>query len=204
MQDGKINPQGDEHFPEPVFFELYSQASKEDNTPSDNQNINDTNNLKGNLQKNAYFGKFIFMVGITSCIIIFFSSFINKTRQERFHMMEMKKTLEKQVEYFHADNTILKKEYTALKHDPVRIEKEAREQLGFTNPDEIVYPKYNFRIKRMAKAEPAHETSRNGWKGFLFEGPLPWQFPAFIILITAAFYLISYHYEYRKLHRSNR
>ncbi len=119
-------------------------------------------------------------------------------------MLEEKKTLEKQAAQLETSSSQLENEYSALKNDPIRIEKEAREQYGFIKPDEILYTKYNFRIKSITKKEPVKEVTQNRWKVFFFEGPFRWQLPALIILLATAFYIISYHYEYRKLHKSNR
>ncbi|MFN3532713.1 MAG: FtsB family cell division protein [Candidatus Brocadia sp.] len=151
----------------------------------------------------SYWGKFVLMVSITSCVVILFSSIISKTRQERIQMLETKKVLEKQEARLVAENSQLENEYSALKNDPVRIEKEARELLGYIGTDEIFYERYNFRIRSTSKKEPVKIVPQNKWKTFLFDGPFPWQFPALIILIAAAYYLISYHYEYRKLRRPN-
>jgi cell division protein FtsB len=173
-----------------------------------NRNNNKQKSSRGSLKtvsrKDRYFGKFVLLILITSCIVILFSSIISKTRQDRVHMLEVKKRLEKQAKHLEAENAGLEREYSALREDPVRIEKEARELLGYMKPDEIFYKKYNFRIKNIAKNESVTEEPRSRWKAFLFDGPFPWQFPALIILISAAYYLITYHYEYRKLHRSNR
>ncbi len=155
-------------------------------------------------RKDRYFGKFVLLILVTSCIVMLFSSLISKTRQDRLHMLDVQKKLKKQAEYLEAENTRLEREYSALREDPVRIEKEARELLGYMKPDEIFYEKYNFRVKSVTKNEPVAEEPRNRWKAFLFDGPFPWQFPALIILISAAYYLITCHYEYRKLYRSNR
>ena len=152
-------------------------------------------------RKHKYFGKFVLIVFITSCVVILFSTIINKTRQERFRMIETKKTLDEQNAQLESENFVLESEYAALKNDPVRIEKEARDIFGFIRPGEVVYPRYNFHIKSATKKEPPKVVSQNRWKEFLFEGPFPWQFPAFIILVTMAYYLISYHYEHRKLHK---
>lgn len=146
-----------------------------------------------------YFGKFILMVFLTACVVILFSSMISRTRQEKFRMAGTKTLLEKQTARLQAETVRLECEFTALKGDAGRIEKEARERFGYLGTDEIVYPRYNFYVKNIAKREPVKTSSRNRWKAFLFDGPFPWQFPALIILISSAYYLISYHYEYRKL-----
>jgi len=189
MQDAEVNTKDDGNYPLalPPFRGEGSQGSVK----------------QASSGKNNYFGKFILMVFITSCIVILFSSIISKTRQERIHMLEAKKMLEKHAVRLEAENSKLENEYSALKNDPVRIEKEARELLGYTGTDEVFYEKYNFHIKSTSKKEPVKIVSQNKWKTFLFDGPFPWQFPALIILIAAAYYLISYHYEYRKLRRSN-
>jgi len=155
------------------------------------------------VKKNKFFGKFVLMVFVTSCVVILFSSIITKVRQERFHMQESKTMLEKQASQLEVENSMLDREYSALKSDPVRIEQEARNQFGYISPDEVTYSKYNFHIKSTTKKEPAKVVSQNRWKAFLFECPFPWQFPALIVLIASAYYLISYHCEYRKLHQSN-
>lgn len=155
------------------------------------------------VKKNKYFGKYVLMVFITSSVIILFSSIITKVRQERFHMLESKTMLEKQAAQLEAENSMLDREYSALKSDPVRIEQEARNQFGYIAPDEVTYSKYNFHIKSATKKEPAKAVSQKRWKAFLFEGPFPWQFPALIVLVASAYYLISYHCEHRKLHQSN-
>ncbi len=154
-------------------------------------------------KKDSYWGKFVLILSITACVVILFSPIISKTRQERIHMLEAKKMLEKQAARLDAENSKLENEYSALKNDPVRIEKEARELFGYTGIDEVFYKKYHFHIKSTMKKEPVKRVSQNRWMTFLFDGPFPWQFPALIVLVTTAFYLISYHYEYRKLHRSN-
>lgn len=153
--------------------------------------------------KNSYFNKFVILVFITSGVIIFFSWTISKIRQDRVRMLEVKKVLEKQATRLEAENLRLENEYSALKKDPVRIEKEAREVLGYTGSDEIIYNKYHFRIKSTTPNEPEKIPARNRWKAFLFDGAFPWQFPAFVILIAVAYYVISYHYEYRKLCKSD-
>lgn len=158
---------------------------------------------EGYSMRKKYFGKFVLIVFITSCVVILFSSLISKTRHERIRMLETKKILEKHASRLEAENFRLENEYSALKNDPVRIEKEARELLGYTGTDEVFYKKYNFHIKSITKKEPVKIVSQNRWKIFLFDGLFPWQFPATILLIATAYYLISYHHEYRKLHQSN-
>lgn len=189
------------------FFEIHTEALKNKFPPLD-QDTQKQNyqkyNLENNSEKNTYFGKLLLMIAITSCVVILFSSIISKVRQERYRMLEEKKMLERQAAQMETDSSKLENEYSALKNDPVRIEKEAREQFGFIRPDEILYTKYNFRIKSTTKKEPVKEVSQNRWKVFFFEGPFRWQLPALIILLATAFYIISYHYEYRKLHKSNR
>jgi len=157
---------------------------------------------KSQKSENAYFGKYILITLITSCVVILFSSAITKVRQERFRMLETKKRLEEQVALLREKNTKLENDHTYLKDNPLRIEKEAREELGYLAPGEVVYEKYHFAINSPAKAKPETVITENRWKRFLFDGPFPWQFPTLIILVASAYYLISYHYEYKKLHKS--
>ncbi|MDG6027259.1 MAG: septum formation initiator family protein [Candidatus Brocadia sp.] len=189
MQDVKIGIPDGEHDSTPDFLPSASASH-----PGEKN---------GGADRNPYFRKFVLMVFITSSVVIFFSWTISKTRLERVRMLEVKKVLEKQATRLEAENLRLENEYSALKKDPVRIEKEAREFLGFTGPDEVIYEKHRFRIKSTAQKEPEITPLRNRWKVFLFDGAFPWQFPAFVILIAASYYLLSYHYEYRKLRKSN-
>jgi cell division protein FtsB len=179
------------------FFEVHADASKDGILHVD-QNDNYTTN--STMRKKRYLGKFMLLVCITSCVAILFSSLINKSRQDRFLMMKTKNALEKQFEQLQSENLILEKEYAGLKQDPVRIEKEARDNFDFIAPGEILYPRYNFTMRSIAKKETIKEAPQNSLKAFLFDGPFPWQFPALIILFSMAYYLLSFHYEYRKLH----
>jgi len=163
----------------------------------------DTNGSNQSPVKDNYFIKTALMIFIASCVVIMFSSIITKNRQDRLTMLYEKNKLEKQIEMFETENSQLEREYLALKNDPTTIEREAREQLGYIASGETIYQKYNFKIKSVVKQEPLEETPQNRWKTFLFEGPFPWQFPTLIILFASAYFLISYYYEYRKLHRSN-
>ena len=155
----------------------------------------------GKTDGSDYFGKFILMVFLTACVVILFSSMISRTRQEKFRMAGTKILLEKQTARLQAETARLEDEFTALKGDSGRVEKEARERFGYLGADEIVYPRYHFYVKNNIKREPVKTSLQNRWKVFLFDGPFPWQFPALIILISSAYYLISYHYEHRKLHQ---
>lgn len=153
----------------------------------------------GDAGRSDYFGKFILMIFLTACVVILFSSMISRTRQEKFRMVGTKKLLERETARLQAETVRLEGEFTALKGDSVRIEKEARERFGYLGSEEIVYPRYNFYVKNIVKREPVKTSLQNRWKAFLFDGPFPWQFPVLIILISSAYYLISYHYEHRKL-----
>ncbi|MEK6560082.1 MAG: septum formation initiator family protein [Planctomycetota bacterium] len=182
MQNNQINTQVSKE----GLYSFFHSAKKVDETSHKN-----------------YFGKLILMVCITAGVVILFSSIISKARQERFSLLEGKKKLESQTSRLEAVNLKLENERSALKNDPISIEREARDRLGFITPDEVTYTKYNFHIKGITKEEPPKVIHQNRWKTFLFDGPFPWQFPALIILIATAYYLITYHFEYRKLHQSN-
>lgn len=169
-----------------------------------------SNHFQGNIfcekreEKPFYFGKYILITLITSFVVILFSYIITHARQERFRMLETKRILERQVVQLRLENDRLENEHSSLQKDPLRIEKEAREQLGYFAPGEVSYDKYRFNIKSVPMKKPVAATAPNRWKSFIFDGSFPWQFPAMIILVTAAYYLITYYYEYRKLYKSNR
>jgi cell division protein FtsB len=62
------------------------------------------------------------------------------------------KTLEQDVNKLQKENEALQKEVDALKTDPAAIEREAREQLHYTKPGEVVY---------VAPAPPPQPTPKN-------------------------------------------
>ncbi|HHT9125879.1 MAG TPA: FtsB family cell division protein [Candidatus Brocadiia bacterium] len=88
---------------------------------------------------------------ITVCIgvalIAFLSYQILKKHKERNALLAVQKELEEQVTHLKKRNLWLRKEKDALLSDPVRIEKEARTQLGYTRAEEIPYEKHKFNIK---------------------------------------------------------
>lgn len=181
----------------PHIFEVRANTPKDGILHVDKTDEDTTNST---VRKEKYLGKFILLVCITSCVAILFSSLINKSRQDRFHMIEIKNALEKQFEQLQSENIILEKEYSGLKQDPIRIEKEARDNFDFIAPGEILYPRYNFNLASVTKKEAGRTAPKNRWKALFFDGTIPWQFPALIILFSMSYYLISFHYEYRKLH----
>ena len=71
--------------------------------------------------KKEYFGKFVLLVFVTSCAVILFTSIISRVRQDRFHMLESKRLLERQAAWLEEENLRLEKEYSGLQNDPVRI-----------------------------------------------------------------------------------
>ena len=87
-------------------------------------------------------------------------------------MAGTKVLLEKQTARLQAETNRLGDEFTALKGDSGRVEKEARERFGYLGVDEIIYPRYNFHVKNIMKREPVTLSLKNRWKAFLFDGPV--------------------------------
>src|SRR5574337_506681 len=99
MQDVKIDTQNSGNYSSPFINSHESSLNK--------------GGKEGCSGRNKYFGKFVLMVFVTSCVVILFSSIINKTRQERIHMLEAKKLLEKQASELGVENVRLGNEYSA-------------------------------------------------------------------------------------------
>lgn len=95
-------------------------------------------------------GKFLPLI-ITLCIgialVAFLSYGILNRHKERCELLSRHERLERQLLSLKERNLWLKKEKDALASDPVRIEREARMQLGYTRPEEIPYKKHEFLIK---------------------------------------------------------
>ncbi len=92
-------------------------------------------------------------------------------------------------------NESLKKENKALVDDPVQIEREARDNYGYTREGEVTYKKYKFNISEPESDKAEKQTKSGGLESFLFDGPFPWQVPLGLILIATLFLLLSYKYE---------
>ena len=103
--------------------------------------------------------------------------------------------LAEKVDYFRKENERLKKESKALINDPIQIEREARDNYGYTKEGEVTYKKYKFNIEEPENGKAGRLTKYGGLEAFLFEGPFPWQVPLGMIVIATLFLLFSYKYE---------
>ncbi|MEK6766547.1 MAG: septum formation initiator family protein [Planctomycetota bacterium] len=139
--------------------------------------------------------RFIFTFSIVASIIIIFSVIVTQKREERRALETRQKELARKVDYLRKKNEELKKENKALVNDPIQIEREARDNYGYTKEGEVTYKKYKFNISEPESdgAEKLTESSR--LESFLFEGDFPWQVPLGLILIATLFLLLSYKYE---------
>jgi cell division protein FtsB len=89
----------------------------------------------------------IITIGIGVALVAFLSYTILKRHKEHSTLLSRQEKHERQFTHLKKRNHWLRKEKAALLSDPVRIEKEARSQLGYTRPEEIPYKKYKFNIK---------------------------------------------------------
>ncbi len=103
--------------------------------------------------------------------------------------------LAEKVAYFKKKNYELEKENDGLINDPIQVEREARESLGYIKPGETTYRKYKFSISEPENEGPRQSSILSRIDSFLFEGPFPWQVPLGIIAIAMIFLLVSYRYE---------
>jgi len=139
--------------------------------------------------------RFLFTFSIVASIIIIFSVIVTQKRGERraFEVKQME--LAEKVDSLSKTNEKLRKENKALVDDPIQIEREARDNYGYTREGEITYKKYKFNISEPESNKAEKPTGSGGLESFLFDGPFPWQVPLGLVLIATLFLLLSYKYE---------
>lgn len=139
--------------------------------------------------------RFLFTFSIVASIIIIFSVIVTQKREERRAFEANQKELTEKVVSLRKMNESLKKENKALVDDPIQIEREARDNYGYTREGEVAYKKYKFNISEPESDEAEKPTGPGGLESFLFDGPFPWQVPLGLVLIATLFLLLSYKYE---------
>ena len=139
--------------------------------------------------------RFLFTFSIVASIIIIFSVIVTQKREERRAFEAKQKELAEKVVFLRKMNEKLKKENKALVDDPIQIEREARDNYGYTREGEVTYKKYKFKISKPENDKAEKPTESGRLESFLFDGPFPWQVPLGLILIATLFLLLSYKYE---------
>ena len=139
--------------------------------------------------------RFLFTFAIVASIIIIFSVIVTQKREERRAFEAKQMELAEKVDSLSKINEKLKKENKALVDDPIQIEREARDNYGYTREGEVTYKKYKFNISEPESNKAEKPTGSGGLESFLFDGPFPWQVPLGLVLIATLFLLLSYKYE---------
>lgn len=139
---------------------------------------------------------FLIPLLLAMAIVISFSVAIARRHTEWKQVAAKKKALEKDVAQLQKKNLELHKLRDGLLYDPVQIEKEAREQLGYGRPEEVIYKGGDFNASDPATREdlsnfPITEGRfrRVGLLGFF----------AVVIVLTAGFFGLTYWYENRRI-----
>ena len=140
--------------------------------------------------------RFLFTFSIATSIIIIFSVIVTQKREERRALEVTQKLLAEKVDSLRIENKRLKEENNALVNDPIQVEREARDNYGYTKEGETIYKKYKFNISEPENEKAGSSTKSSGLEAFLFEGPFPWQVPLGLIVIASLFLLVSYKYEH--------
>jgi len=140
--------------------------------------------------------RFLFTFSIATSIIIIFSVIVTQKREERRALEATQKVLAGKVDSLRIENERLKAENKALVNDPIQIEREARDNYGYTKEGETTYKKYRFNISEPENDKAGRSTKSGGLEAFLFEGPFPWQVPLGLIVIATVFLFFSYKYEH--------
>ena len=139
--------------------------------------------------------RFLFTFSVVISIIIVFSVIVTQKREERRALEATQKVLAEKVDSLRKENERLKEENKALVNDPIQVEREARDNYGYTKEGETTYKKYKFNISEPENDKIKRPTESGGLEAFLFEGPFPWQVPLGMIAIATLFLLLSYKYE---------
>lgn len=139
--------------------------------------------------------RFLFTFSIATSIIIIFSVIVTQKREERRALETTQKVLSEKVDSLRVENERLKAENKALVNDPIQVEREARDNYGYTKEGETTYKKYRFNISEPENDKAGRSTKSGGLEAFLFEGHFPWQVPLGLIAIATLFLLFSYKYE---------
>ena len=82
---------------------------------------------------------FLIPLLLAMAIIISFSIVITRRHTEWKTVLSKKETLQKELAQLQKENLELHELRDCLLYDPVQIEKEAREQLGYSRPEEVIY-----------------------------------------------------------------
>ena len=139
--------------------------------------------------------RFLFTFSVVISIIIIFSVTVTQKREERRALEVKQRVLTEKVDYLRENNDRLKKENKALVNDPIQVEREARDNYGYTKDGEITYQKYKFSISEPENDKAKMPAESGGVGAFLVEGDFPWQVPLGLILVATLFILVTYKYE---------
>ncbi|MFN3466517.1 MAG: septum formation initiator family protein, partial [Candidatus Brocadiales bacterium] len=102
---------------------------------------------------------FLIPLLLAMAIIVSFSVVIARRHTEWKQVQAKKKALEREVAQLQEKNLGLHKLRDSLLYDPVQIEKEAREQLGYSRPEEVIYKGSNLEASDAAKKEDLSDPS---------------------------------------------
>ncbi len=139
--------------------------------------------------------RFLITFSIVTLITIFFSVIVTQKREKRRELEAKQRVLTEKVGSLRKENDRLKKENKALANDPTQVEREARDNYGYTKEGEVTYKKYKFNISEPDDGKAEMPAKSSVLEAYLFEGPFPWQVPLGLILIASLFLLFSYKYE---------
>lgn len=145
------------------------------------------------------FISFVVIFLLATAVVVSFSFIISRRHTEMREILAKKKLLEGELSLAQKKNMELHRLRDALLYDPVQIEKEAREQLGYKMPDEVIYKRYDFPVKEVGpEGEQKDGLSGKGIKGLINKLGV---FGLLVVVIigVAIFYYGTYWYECRRI-----
>ncbi len=159
-------------------------------------------------EKNAsikQFLSFIIPLLMAMSVIVYFSIVITGRYKEWRLVLSKKEALEREVAQLKEKNLQLLHLRDNLLYDPVQIEKEVREQMGYSLPEEIIFKTSNptestQQVPSIPQKEMTPHVRGDGSEYVLgkFEKLKLFFFFVGIIVITIGFFSLSYWYEKRR------
>ncbi len=140
--------------------------------------------------------KLLILTGFTIAIVVFFTHLISEQQHDRSKTVAKERELDLEVQKLEKKNSDLNRKHNTLLTDTIQVERYAREELNYVAPGEKVYDVINYKIKPNESGNKTEELKIND---SMWEGPIPWQMPALIILISFAVFSITFLLENRNI-----
>ncbi|MDO8137497.1 MAG: septum formation initiator family protein [Candidatus Brocadiales bacterium] len=141
---------------------------------------------------------FLITLLVSLALVVSFTISVARKHSRMKEVLAKKEAIEQELAQLKEKNLELLRLRDALQYDPVQIEKEARESLGYGRPAEVPYKRYHFPVAEIEKKEKKKAHSSRGLLGLVRDMELFGVF-VFIIIGVTGFFYGTYWYERRRL-----